>query len=390
MAKYVVLPIIRDAVEAEESAFDVVRQHFPGWEPNDADEMTVLLRAAAVMYSDVATLSTQMGAEGFRYFGRTVVQLPPQDEVSASGTATFTLKDTNGPYIIPEGTEIAGTGPLGEPITFATTTARASAAGASTIAGVPVAATIEGAAGNGVVGPGEFVEFLDYLTAVTFDTPTLGGADRESDDDYLDRLATHTELFARTPIRASDFATLGRYLAGAGVRATAIDMLNPVTGSVSDLATVTVAFVDESGEAIPTDKRSSVVAQLLALREVGFAVYGVDPTYTAFDVSFVGTSYPGRDPAEVDQAVTDVLREALSPARWGQRLDTGETLEWFNDPVVTYGYLVSRMMSVEGLWKGDLTFAKSGGALGTGNQTMSGYAPLPRPGTVQGTVVEGG
>lgn len=228
MAGYIVLPISRDPAEAVLDSYAVMQSFYPGWQPDPkgADPMTALLNAAAVLYTDTATLATSMAAEAFRFEGRTLDGLEPIDAKPATGLVTFTATDTSG-WEIPEDTQIAGTGPTGEPVTFATTDVAEIAPGDLTVSGVPVIAVLDGVAGNGVTGAGDFVQYLDFLASVTFDAPTSDGEEAETSDAYLDRLSEEKQLSSPEPIRVEDFAILGRYLAGTTIRATAIDGLDP-------------------------------------------------------------------------------------------------------------------------------------------------------------------
>lgn len=384
MARYIVLPVKRDPAEAEEAGYEVVRRQFPQWEPSEGDPMTAVIRANAVMYSDAAELATRMGEEAFRYFGRGVAGLPPVDERAASGQVLVTARDAAGPYVVPEGLEIVGRGPLGEPIAFSVLTAGIVPNG-STTATVTVEAMEEGAQGNSVSGDADFSEFVDYLTAVEFVAPTSGGEDREADEAYLDRLGDEFELFTPRPILPNHFAVLARRFGA--FRATALDGLDPSDGSTGNPAMVAVAMIDEAGNPLGTTERNAIAAQLDAMREVGFAVPAFDPEYTDIDVTYTATAYPGWDPAVVEVAADAAVASYLSPARWGIREDTGEDREWLNDPLVRHLEVAERLQRVEGLrFVDSLTIGVSGGTMGTANVTMTGFAPLPRVGAITGSV----
>jgi hypothetical protein len=327
-----------------------------------------------------------MGAEAFRFYGRSVANLPPDDERAAIGTVTITTIDANGPYVIPEGLEVSGRGALGEPVGFRTLQAAVVPNASTTATGIPVEALEPGAAGNSVSGPGEFVEYRDYLATVEFDAPTLNGRDAEGDEPYLDRLATEMQLSSPTPILPNEFAVMARRL-GAH-RATAIDGLNPATGTVNNERMVALAMIDETGE--PEASAAAIGAQLDAMREVSFAVPTFAPAYTTIKVAYTAVAYPGWDPAVVEAAADAQVASYLSPWSWGQREDTGEEREWLNEPVVRYLEVAEQLQRVEGLrYITALQIAKQADALGVADVVMTGFAPLPRPGTITGTVNPG-
>lgn len=387
MGRFIALPIARDPSEAEDQSVEVVQAQFPTWETRDADSMTLVLRSVANLYADVAELATRMGEEVFRYYGRGVANLPPVDETPAIGSVIVTAADANGPYVVPESLEIVGRGALGEPVGFRTVAAVVIPQGSTTVV-ADVEASEPGVEANGVSGAAEFSEYVDYLVAVEFTAPTSGGEDAEGDEAYLDRLGDELELMSPRPILPQHFAVLARRLGA--YRATAIDGLNPNDDTTGNPAMVTVAGVDEAGNALAAALRASILEQLAAMREVGFGVWMIDPTYTPMDAAFSATAYPGWDEVAVQAAGIDALSDFFSPATYGQREDTGEDREWLNDPVIRYLEAAERLQRVEGLrYVDSLVIGKSGDTLGTSDVTMTGYAPLPTPGNVTGTVAPG-
>lgn len=340
------MPIPRDPVEAEEQFDGVMRAAYPSWAPEPMDFMTEFRSAIAVLYAEVGELATRAGEEIFRYYGRGVASLPPTEETLAFGTATFTAQDTAGPYVIPEGLEITGRSPLGEARAFRTITT-AIVLNGETTASVAVEAAEEGTEHNGIGGPAEFSEYVDYLTAVEFDAPTSGGEDREGDEPFLDRLGDELAIMSPRPILPFHFEVLARRLGA--FRATAINGLDPVANTTSNAATMTVAIADEAGAAESGGVKTAVDVGLTALREVGWDVFVIDPTYATIAVTFAATSYPDADPDAVELAAIAAVQDYLDPATYGQREDTGEAREWLNDPTIRFLELAERLQRVVGL-----------------------------------------
>jgi hypothetical protein len=245
---YIVLPIARDVASAEEMAFDVFRAQWPDWEPRDADGFTILGRMAAQLYADVAVLATRMGEEGFRYYGRTVAGIVPVDATPATGTVTFTAVDTDGPYDVPEDLEISGRGSGGEPVGFRVVSPVTIENGSLT-AVADVEALIEGTGGNSISGAAELEEYLTYIESATFDNPTAGGTDAESDADYLDHLAEAEQLAEPKPVLLEEFATMARWLGA--YRATAINGLDPTTAR-NERQSISVSGTPTAGTATVT------------------------------------------------------------------------------------------------------------------------------------------
>lgn len=381
---YVVLPVTKDPEGAYATMAEVLRLSFPGWtgEPGDFGELA--LRSTAELYAEVAALATRLGDEALRYFGRGVAALPPIDATVATGRLLVTAQDTAGPYIVPEGLEVTGRSPLGEALAFRTITERVIAAGVATVE-VDVEAVEEGAAWNGVSGAADFAEYVDYLTAVAFVGSTSGGLDREDDEAFLLRLTAELAIASPRPILPVHFEVLARRLGA--FRATAIDGLDPTDGTTENRAMMTVALVGPDGEPLASGQRTAIGAALTAMREVGWVVHAIDPMYTTIDVAFAGTSYPGWDPDAVETACVEALQAYLSPTLRGIREDTGESREWLNETAVRYLEVAERLQRVEGLrYVDSLTINAAGGAPGTANVALVGYAPLTRPGAITGTV----
>jgi len=83
------------------------------------------------------------------------------------------------------------------------------------------------------------------------------------------------------------------------------------------------------------------------------------------------------------------VADYLSPKTWGRNpvLSVPET-EWVNETHVRYLELAEVINRVEGInYISALTFAKTGDPLATTDVIMSGAAPLPTPGAINGTVV---
>lgn len=379
---YIRLPITAEPADLSEDSIEYLRDNIPGFQANEADPAVILIDAWAQIASDILYSATGVPDEIFRYFGRSVVGIPPVDAAAATGTVTFTAIDTAG-YTIPDGTQILGTNADGDDVPFETVGDYTIGAGASTVAGVAVQAVEEGSIANSVNGAGELLDTLDYIVAVTFDAATGGGLEPEDDDVYLGRLRAELALMAPRPILPDDFAVLARRISGVD-RAVAIDGLDPTAnagaGSTGNERMVTVAVINEAGTAVSTAIRNQVAAYLDGLREVNFVVHVIDPTLTPINVTFTFTVWPGWDADAVKASAEASVAAFLSPANWGQP-PLGDTREWVNDTIVDYDSVAHAILSTEGVRRVTALTVNAG----TADVALAGFAPLPSVGTVTGT-----
>lgn len=385
MAGYIIVPILQDAESAEKVQLEVVRQAFASFRADDADPMTVFARSTAVLYSEVAATATRVGEEVFRFYGRALAGLPPLDELPAVGQVTVTAQDTNGPYVVPEGLELKGFGPLGEEIGFRTLAEGVIPNGSLTVT-LDVEASEDGEDGNGVSGAGDFSEYVSYLVAVEFVGTTSAGRDREPDETYLDRLKLENAIKSPRPILPFHFEVLARRFGA--YRALALNGYDPDTDTDDNRAMVGLAMIDEEGEELPTGP--AIAATIKAMREIGFEVPYVSPDYTIVDADVTVTAYPGVDEGATEDAVRAAVEGYLSPAQRGLRETTGETREWVNDTKVRLFEIAERAKRVETVHYVDsVLIAEDGDTLDDVDLTLTGRAPLTRPGEVNVTVNPG-
>jgi hypothetical protein len=178
---------------------------------------------------------------------------------------------------------------------------------------------------------------------------------------------------------------------GAGTVTNATTRQGIGTSSFNNERMVAVVAVDEEGEAVSGPIKAEIDAYLESLREINFIVNVFDPVYSTIDVSFTATSLPGFDEALVTLAAEQAVEGWLSPANWGlvegNIGDSTESQNWVNEQVVRYLELAQVINSTEGLdYVSSLTLAISPGTLASVDVNLPGAVPLPRPGSISGTV----
>lgn len=344
-----------------------------------------LLGAVARMAVEVVVLTGQVPLAIFQTFGQRVLRVPALDATSATGTAVFTLTDTDG-HTIPAGAQLDVNG-----VGFETTIDLVVPAGQST-GQVPIVALNPGSAGSGLLSPVELVSpSYVWVDSVALTGITTGGTDGETGEEYADRLADELPTLSPKAILLEDFAALARRDAEV-FRALAIDNYVPAgPGGVPAAQTgvagaVTVAVQNQIGEAVSQAGKDRVTSALADGRVLNLDVYVIDPTYTGIDVAFTAHCYAGYDPSTVEAQAVQAVRDFLFPATWGNPAE-GDRNEWVDEPIVLRNDLLGVLYRVPGIRHVDtLTLAVHGNALGTSDITLTGPAALPRAIDVNGTV----
>lgn len=208
---------------------------YVGWKPQPADVLTILIESLGPLMANLSSVASAVPLAAFRNFGTQLLGVAFNPGAAASASTRWTLMpDGEGKYparTIRAGTQLA-LGSFG----FYTASQVEVPEGASS-ATVRILALEYSAAYNKLTGLIEPVEAIDWVKEVTLEGETTGGAEPESDEEYLTRLSQAlTQLALLRPITASDYAICAQAAPStvlpSGVevgRATAIDGYNPET-----------------------------------------------------------------------------------------------------------------------------------------------------------------
>jgi uncharacterized phage protein gp47/JayE len=389
--QYIDLAIDSDPEDILNDAYTYMEAVVPGWTPADGQLDVWLLQSISSAASELKEIASAVPSSIFRWFGATLLQLPPNDATIATTTVRFDVQDNLG-YTIPDGTQVSIDRTGDDTVAFSVVGDWVIFPGSTFITGVAIQAVEAGADGSGLGSIGGVVHLLDpisFVTAVTQEAVTSGGADAEDDTDYLNRLVADLQLLAPRPILANDFAVFARDIAGV-FRATAIDGYNPADASFNNPRMVAMAVIDESGAAVSAPVKAAVAADLEARREINFVVNVIDPTFTLIDVTYQVKALVGFDLAQLVTDINTALQGYLSAASWGVPTN-GDPHDWTNTTTVRYLEVAQLINSVDGVdyitttaGNYDLQIGVHGGALGRVDIAMAGVAPLPNPGTMTG------
>jgi hypothetical protein len=392
VSSYIDFPIDADATSILASAYTFLQTAFPGWDPKDGDLDTAMLQALAADMAELKTVASAVPISIFRYFGRTILNIPPVTAAPASTLTTWTVIDDNG-YTIPVDTVVSIDSPSG-PLAFTTQTEVVILAGETVAEGVLIEAVLTGVEGSGlgsVDAPINLEDPLDFVVSVTQDAATSGGADDELDVDYLNRLSTELRLLSPRPILPHDFAVLYRNIPGVH-RSTAVDGYNPADSTYNNERMITLYAIDSSGNAVDGSTKSAGQTYLDSMREINFQVNMGDPSLNQIDVTYTVKALPGVDHPALLAAIDAALGSYLSALNWG--ITQGEDpRDWSNVSTVRYLEIAQIINSVTGVdyitttsGNYDLTIRLHSGSMARLDVAMTGVAPLPTPGVMTGTI----
>jgi len=378
-AGYIALPVTTDPDKLAADALAYLALQQPGWVAREGHLEVWMIRAFARMCAETATVAAQVPLAIFQYFGNRLLGLPAEQGAAAGMNSTWTLNDTAG-HLIPAGTTVAYSISARQTMLFQTVADYTVPAGQSvTPAGaIALQAVLPGTQGNGLAPAAlSLVDALAFVVSVQSTTTSAGGADTETQSDYLDRLSDELRLLAPRPILPADFAALARNVPGV-TRAAALDGYNPADSSYNNARMVAVGVVDANGNALSSSVKAAVTTALQAQREINFVVNVMDPTYSTVKVTASLVCAPGYDPDGVTAAAVAALQAYLSPANWG-----GPNLAWTNTTVVRYLTVGGILDDIPGVrYVASLTIGIGAGAMSAADATLAGPIPLPQPGAI--------
>lgn len=341
---YVRPDLVIDEEAIAQTAYDLVAERVPGWQPADTALDTALLEAPSRLAAELRGLVIDVSDLIVEGLATSVLGLPRRPATPAVVTVTFTLETAFPNYTIPAGTQLGLTAPDGSLVGFATLI---EAITSTTSVTVDAEAVEPGEAGNGLTGAGVVIDAIPNLVGVTAITTSAGGAEAETEEAYLDRIVRHMLLVAEVPILPEDYALMAIDVEGVA-RAMAIDLYDPATNTYGHVRTVTVVLQDDAGQPVAGSIKTEVDNLLQEHREVGFVVNVIDPIYHDLTVATTIVKTPDALQDQVEADVQAALEDFLSPANWGRGTSTSDPV-WVSQPVVYVNQLITVVGSVPGV-----------------------------------------
>lgn len=315
MAGYISVSLPDDPDDLTDEILQSLVANQPGFVAKEGHLEVSLLEVVARVISETRYLFNKVPESIFRYFGDSILNLPPVPGAAATAFTDWTMIDNAG-YTIPVGTQVAYRIAGDKLRIFETTEEHEVSPGDTQALNVLIRSIEEGEADNDLGTSGlELIDSLAYVSALAAVAATSGGVDPETDDDYLSRLSDEMKLLSPRFVLAQDAAVLARRVAGVH-RALGVDNYDPVGETYGNEKMITVVVVGEDGLALSSGVKTDVEDYLESLRELNFVVHVVDPSYTEIDVDFQVRVLSGFLTSDVTTRVTAALTEYLSPEVW--------------------------------------------------------------------------
>lgn len=364
---YIEVPILTNEQTLADDVIDDLQERWDGWEPHDGDLEVVIIEEVAHIGGDVAQTAAQVPPAVFRTIVEELHGLAYIQGEPATTTVTFAIGDTSA-GALPAGTEINIDG-------WAFQTDDDQAVAGTTLAGVSVTAMEVGADGNGLTGENAtMVSAVPWVTGVSVDTPTAGGADAETEEEYQDRANLWLQLSSETLVTTHDYELMALITRPAVKRVLA-------TANTST-RTITVTASTETGDPLPASEKTALLDQYEDYRLSTWTVTTADATKTTITVDYTVHPYPNVDTPTLLSTINGMLAEFLDAGAWGQPQGyQGEqiaTSTWALEPKVRKNKLIDIIGDVEGVnYVVDLTITGSGGSRdANGDWSMPGTVPL--------------
>jgi len=268
MPDYIIEPLDTDPDSIFTDFVSFVRYTFPDWNPSEAQLDVIIPKFYATQVALTADMASRVQRAIFRYFGATVVNIPPLPGTFAQAQVQFNISD-GGSHLLPANTVLGLTDENGDTHMFTLLSNVEFTASANPTSNVGVAVSSEkGVYHNGLTGSVFMIEMFDWIDSAVVVGQSSGGTDREEDSTYLNRLTTNLGLMSPRPVLSDDFALLAQNIAGVW-RAAAIDNFYPglietqTVTSTYTTGTFTLTVAGVTTAAIPAQATAQQVAAAL-------------------------------------------------------------------------------------------------------------------------------
>lgn len=286
------------------------------WEPQEGSPETSLAEAVGIVVATACAMVQNKERDDYAAFGELILNTPRLAAEPATGVTRWDFT-TAGAHVLPDGSEVVVDAPDGTPVAFATV-GEVTGAGAF-LDNVPVVALETGAISSGLSGAARDWEPLPGVSGVTMTTPTSGGSDEETRDEYLERIVRRAKRMKIVPIITDDYAdtALDHPSVGRAMAVRQLDLTAPTTPPASP-GHVTIYVADEAGQDLSTTIKDEVRDMMQATdRPLGVTVHVGNPTRTNLTIAVSVRLETGADSPATVAAIQDAVAAVYDPASYG-------------------------------------------------------------------------
>lgn len=331
---YLTPDIVNDETSVAEGILTALADRVDGFEPSEGGLVTPISEAHGMAIATAITALKETAQDSYMGFGERILGIPRRPAGVATALSTWTLDTVDG-LLIPAGTEVVGTKPDGDTVTFVVPADVSVPAETTTQFGVQLVAVESGPESNGAVGAAT-ADSLIGVASVSIDAPSAGGADAEEPDPYADRLADRAKRLHVLPVTPADYAALAldqpEY-----VTALALNRYDPASPGTDSPGHMTIVGRNDAGDAVSPANKSGLVAFFASIEmPLSVTVHAADVAYVNVTVAITVKAAADADPATVETnvqaAITALLDKASfdvdekEPGRWSKIRSTEVTV----------------------------------------------------------------
>jgi hypothetical protein len=344
------------------------------WEAQEGSPETSIGEAAGIIIATACALVQDTERNDYAAFGELILGVPRVHAEPAEGTATWNFNAV-GNYRIDDGSELVLTAVDGSPVGFAVVGDHDVVA--ADTADVPIVAIEPGAITSGLSGTATDYEPLPNVVSVVVSSPTAGGTDEQTRDEYITDVARRARRMKVVPIVTDDYAetAIDHPDVARAVAVRLLDLTSP-EDPPSTVGHVSVFIVSATGTNLGSDVKAEVLDSMQGTdRPLAVTVHIGDPTRTNITIAATVRLETGADEPATVAAIQAAISAAYSPANYG--LDENAPGRW-RAPLSTAERTINEydvaavIDDIEGLKKIDGVTIN-----GSASVTLTGWAPLP-------------
>lgn len=281
----------------------------PDARPRNGSVEVMLMEAFAVAATDLIYALNRFPAvtiEGIL----ALYGVPRSLGTAATGEVTITLDGTRD-LAVPAGQRFS------DPTTGLILTVDADTTGTAVTSLVLACSTEQPSSDGNLITAGSAIDVIDsipYVTAAEVTASFTGGADAESDTEYLDRASSVLARVTSSLVLPTHFVAYLLQDPRVG-RATAIDLFEPGGTPGTDYGHITT-FVYGRGGALSALVKEELRVAMQAISSAMVEVHIDDATIVTQDIELTVQALPGYSITDVSTAVQAALRSYFDPSTW--------------------------------------------------------------------------